>query len=322
MSVSVAEFYHGKTVLLTGATGYLAKIILEKLLRSTSCKKIFLLMRAKKDVSVQQRLQTEILESALFEPLFDRRRDLLSKINSILVPIAGDLSLPNLGISEADRQSICAETEVIINSAANTSTFTRLKEILNQNYSGTVRLVELANKCPKLIIFSHVSTAYVGTNMPPGRLVREKINDDYSKLDWEEQIKLIKSLPDDECNRREKELLNGYLWPYLYVKNLCERYLERYARHHRVVINRPAAVCHCAREPLVGWTETVSAPGMFCFPAYMGMLRTYYLPKGIKDIVPADICSNAIIATTAYGSSKPKGFFQIYHNNSTGQNPF
>ena len=141
MSVSVTDFYRGKTILLTGSTGYLAKVILEKLLRSTECKKIFLLMRPKKNSTVEQRLKTEILESALFEPLFDRRRDLFQKINSILVPIAGDLSIPNLGMSQADIDLVSSEVEVIINSAANTSTFAKLKEILNQNYSGTVRLL-------------------------------------------------------------------------------------------------------------------------------------------------------------------------------------
>lgn len=127
----------------------------------------------------------------MFEPLFDGRRDLFQKINSILVPIAGDLSIPNLGMSQADIDLVSSEVEVIINSAANTSTFAKLKEILNQNYSGTVRLLSLADKCSKLIVFSHLSTAYVGTNMPPGRLVREKINDDYGKLDWEDQVKLV-----------------------------------------------------------------------------------------------------------------------------------
>lgn len=44
----VESFYKDKTILITGATGYLAKIILEKIIRSCSdFKKIYVLMRAK-----------------------------------------------------------------------------------------------------------------------------------------------------------------------------------------------------------------------------------------------------------------------------------
>ena len=44
----VKSFYSGKNILISGATGYLAKIILEKIIRTCSdFNKIYVLMRIK-----------------------------------------------------------------------------------------------------------------------------------------------------------------------------------------------------------------------------------------------------------------------------------
>ena len=47
-SLNVKEFYKGKTILITGCTGFLAKVILEKILRSCpDVDKIYLMVRPK-----------------------------------------------------------------------------------------------------------------------------------------------------------------------------------------------------------------------------------------------------------------------------------
>ncbi|CAH1636739.1 unnamed protein product [Spodoptera littoralis] len=53
---SVQQFYCGATVFLTGGSGFLGKQLIEKLLRATKVTKIYVLLRCKKDKSVQQRL--------------------------------------------------------------------------------------------------------------------------------------------------------------------------------------------------------------------------------------------------------------------------
>ena len=59
----IAQFYHGKTIFITGATGFLGKVLIEKLLRSCPhLEKIYLLIRTKKNCSPQQRIH-EILDS-------------------------------------------------------------------------------------------------------------------------------------------------------------------------------------------------------------------------------------------------------------------
>lgn len=53
---AIQKFYSGSTVFLTGASGFLGKIVLEKLLRSCNVGTIYLLMREKKGQDIETRL--------------------------------------------------------------------------------------------------------------------------------------------------------------------------------------------------------------------------------------------------------------------------
>lgn len=55
---SVKNFYRDRSIFITGATGFMGKVLVEKLLRSCpDIKNIYLLMRPKKGQNVQERLQ-------------------------------------------------------------------------------------------------------------------------------------------------------------------------------------------------------------------------------------------------------------------------
>ncbi len=69
--MSVFKFYEGKTLLVTGTTGFVGKALMEKLLFSIpNVKKIYVLIRAKKGSKLDERFKKEVLES----PCFDRLR--------------------------------------------------------------------------------------------------------------------------------------------------------------------------------------------------------------------------------------------------------
>jgi len=38
-----------------------------------------------------------------------------------------------------------------------------------------------------------------------------------------------------------------------------------------LVINRPSIIINCAREPIVGWCDSIAAAGASAFPAGMGI---------------------------------------------------
>lgn len=60
---TIAAFYGGKSILITGATGFLGKVLMEKLFRtSPDLKVIYILVRPKAGQTLQQRV-VQILNS-------------------------------------------------------------------------------------------------------------------------------------------------------------------------------------------------------------------------------------------------------------------
>ena len=56
--VSIATFYAGRNIFITGGSGFLGKVLIEKLLRSCpGIGHIFILMRPKKGLSIDDRLK-------------------------------------------------------------------------------------------------------------------------------------------------------------------------------------------------------------------------------------------------------------------------
>lgn len=109
--LSVRSYFDHKTVFLTGATGFLGKFIAEKLLTSCNVKKIYVLIRAKKGRSAEDRIN-DLRNDQMFK--FRTHPDKLS----ILTPITGDISEEGLGISYTDRLTLMSEVNVVIHSAA------------------------------------------------------------------------------------------------------------------------------------------------------------------------------------------------------------
>lgn len=55
---SIKKFYENSSILITGATGFMGKCLIEKLLRSCeSIKCIYILMRSKKTISPENRFK-------------------------------------------------------------------------------------------------------------------------------------------------------------------------------------------------------------------------------------------------------------------------
>ena len=81
-----------------------------------------------------------------------------------IVPIQGDLVLKHLGLTPEDRRLVSEEVEVILNCAASVNFNEPLRDALQINYFGSLRVLDLAHECKKLICMTHVSSCYVNTN--------------------------------------------------------------------------------------------------------------------------------------------------------------
>lgn len=113
-SSEIINYYKNKTIFITGATGFLGKVLIEKLLRSCyNLNKIYVLVRSKKGATPTQRLD-EIFNCKLFETVSQYYPDFRSKVEAI----QGDLVEPNMGISPEDEQTLINNVNVVFHSAA------------------------------------------------------------------------------------------------------------------------------------------------------------------------------------------------------------
>lgn len=101
----IQKFYAGANVLITGGTGFLGKLLIEKLLRSCpELSTIYVLVRSKKGKEVHERVE-ELFEDAVFEPLAEQ----FPKFRHKVVGIAGDCSSKGLALSEHDKQMLISQ---------------------------------------------------------------------------------------------------------------------------------------------------------------------------------------------------------------------
>ena len=64
----IRDFYHDKAILITGTTGFLGKVVLEKFFRSLpTVRRIYVLVRPKAGVSIMDRVKREILQTRCFD---------------------------------------------------------------------------------------------------------------------------------------------------------------------------------------------------------------------------------------------------------------
>ena len=91
MYPSIREFFAGKTILITGATGLVGKFLIEKLVRSCpDVKKIYVLIRPKRGVTSQERF-AKFLDQPLFK--FKLNQDYLEEK---VIPLEGDIQEPDI----------------------------------------------------------------------------------------------------------------------------------------------------------------------------------------------------------------------------------
>ena len=106
---SLSDFYSGKGILLTGVTGFVGKVLLEKLLwefcrRDSRSPVIYVLVRSSSQSS-EDRLR-ELLKSPAFQRLGNREDCSLEELRYCLRAVDGDLEKEKLGLSEESYQEL------------------------------------------------------------------------------------------------------------------------------------------------------------------------------------------------------------------------
>jgi thioester reductase-like protein/1-acyl-sn-glycerol-3-phosphate acyltransferase len=297
--MSIASKYAGRTVFITGATGFVGKIIVEKLLRSCpDVRRIYLLIRAKKELGAAPRLQA-LMDGRVFNRL---RLELgVERYNALVADkvhaIAGDVGKEECGMSADDVAVMEREVNIWIHSAATINFNEPMHVAVNLNVLGTLRLFAIAKRSAHLEAFAHISTAYVNCNKKGA--IEEKLYPlDYSP---QQMLQMLLDTDPAELERQTPKLIRGYPNTYTFTKSLTEHLLVQRRDGAPLLIFRPSIIGASYKEPSPGWLDVISAASSLYLTAGVGVMKFVLArrPDRIGDQVPADTVVHALLAATA-----------------------
>ncbi|KAI5723253.1 hypothetical protein M8J76_003424 [Diaphorina citri] len=314
---SLDDFYEGAEILMTGATGFLGKLLIEKLLRSfPRVKTIYVIVRAKKNQSPQQRID-KMLDTVIFERLEQEVPHFKLKIKVL----SGQLEAPDLGLSPDDKRLVTSKVNLVFHCAATLRFDEELKEAIRTNMCATQTMLDLAKQCKNLKMFTYVSTAFSNSYRKNIEEIIYKAHTHYSEL-----LKISKLDVDDPKYQETRERLSHEnMNTYTLTKAAAEQLLCEEAQFFPVCIFRPSIVISTWKEPIPGWIDNLYGPTGLVTGAQAGVVRTFLVDPDVKaDIVPADLVVNALICAPWNGHErfhKDPSCLPIYNYVNSKDNP-
>ncbi|KAJ0182959.1 hypothetical protein K1T71_000935 [Dendrolimus kikuchii] len=313
----IQKFYNGKNVLITGATGFLGKILVEKLLRCCpGVENLYLLVRQKRGKDIYTRME-EIFD----EPVFDRLKEEVPKFRHKVVVVPADCEAVGLGLTISDRQMITEKVNIIFHSAATVKFDEHLRAALATNVRAPLHLLRLARDMKNLDVLMHISTAYSNPYLP---LVEERFY--RCDSDLEQLERSIDKLTDDQINDVLPKILGPWPNTYTFTKALAEKELRINCNGMPLGIFRPAIVTSTAKEPVKCWLDNMYGPTGVAVGSATGILRTIQCDESVTaDIVPVDLVVNCLMAAASdvhsdYRRSTPPSDPPIFNYVSSVEN--
>ncbi|WVZ63142.1 hypothetical protein U9M48_012801 [Paspalum notatum var. saurae] len=346
----IPGYFKNKGILITGSTGFLGKILVEKILRvQPDVKRIYLPVRAPDAASAKKRVETEVMGTELFGAVRETHgKGFQSFIEEKVVALAGDVVYENLGVEEPQLSQMAREINVIVNSAATTNFYERYDVALDVNVMG----VKHPSSAPIWRSSSTSTTAYVVGEtqgvvaeraFKPGETLRPDVQ--RQELDIDDELRLARDYQrqvagDDAEQKNERKAMKElglarareFGWPntYVFTKALGEMMLVQQLAGGGggvvpVVIVRPSIITSIHKEPVAGWiegTRTIDAiligyakQNLSCFLADLDLTM---------DVIPGDMVVNAMMAAAAAHASSPSpgtAAATVYHATSSLRNP-
>ncbi|XP_018563268.1 putative fatty acyl-CoA reductase CG5065 [Anoplophora glabripennis] len=298
-SSPVAEWYRGKNVFITGATGFMGKVMVEKLLYAcTGIKSIYILIRHKRGKSPQQRIQ-DMWQLPMFERLRKSQPNAIHKI----VPLCGDVNSDGLGLARVDTELLINNVNVVFHMAATLKLEANLKDAIEQNTVGTARVIDVCKKIKNLEAFIHFSTAFCSADID---VFEERVYE--SKDDPRKVINVTDWLSSDILDKVTPAIISPHPNTYTYSKRLAETLIANELDNMPVCIIRPSIVIPSVEEPVPGWVDSLNGPIGLIVGAGKGVIRSMHCKgENSGQFIPVDYAINAsIIIAQLIATSKKK----------------
>lgn len=340
----VLQQLRGKQVLVTGTTGFLGKVVMEKLMRSVpDIGGIHLLIRGnRRHPKARDRFINEIACSSVFERLKLNDPDAFEQfIEQKVHCVTGEVTVPNFGLSRQDFGELASGLDAIINSAASVNFREKLDKALEINTLCLRNIVALAEAGGQIPVMQ-VSTCYVnGMNSGQARedIVRPALGGisrhDSGHYEIDELIHVLQDKIADVKSRYsgsklEQKLVelgireaNRYGWgdTYTFTKWMGEQLLLGELQGSPLTIVRPSIIESALEEPAPGWIEGVKVADALIL-AYAREKVTFFPGKrsAVIDVIPADLVANSVILSLAESLSETVKH-RIYQCCSGSSNP-
>ncbi|XP_063926620.1 fatty acyl-CoA reductase 1-like isoform X2 [Zophobas morio] len=287
---TIPEFYRNKTIFITGGSGFIGKVLVEKLLRSCpDLKTIYLLLREKKGQTPEDRIKT-ITDLPLFDVLKSKNPDSLNKIKIVV----GDVRELDLGLDLHERQALIDEVNVVFHGAASVRFDDSLTDAVIMNTRGTREVAKLVLEMKNLDVFVHISTTYCNSDR---KVVEERLYP--AVAEWEKTIEIAENIDRHTLNVLAEKYIHPKPNTYIFAKSLGEHVVYDMCNGKiPLVVYRPSIISTDI-EPMSGWIDNFNGPAGLIVGNGKGLVRVLYSdPNNILDHVPVDITAKAIIISS------------------------
>ncbi|XP_044260757.1 fatty acyl-CoA reductase wat-like [Tribolium madens] len=308
----IRDFYNTQNVLITGGTGFLGKVLIERLLRTTNTAQIFVLIRTKKGKNAQTRLY-DMLDSLYYNKVKTENPNFKSRVSAI----EGDCVSDNLGLSLQDREKLVTKVNVVFHVAATVHLNENIKTAYKINIGGTENLLKLCQKMKNLKSVIHVSTAFSNCHLD----TIDEVFYTYP-LGYDEVKILLQDLTPNQAEKLSEKMLEGWPNSYAFTKALTEAMIASEAKNLPIGVFRPAIVTSTYKDPIENWSDSYGGPNSILAGAGLGFLRLFPCDtRSYMEAVPVDLTIAALIAIAWDVYKKDKTEIPVYNYVSSIDNP-
>ncbi len=314
---SFSQTFAANEILLTGANGFVGKVILAMLLdRYPQAQRVHVLVRPRGGASAAERFRTDVLDSPPFRPLIEKTNR--GAVERRIQVHSGDAAKPLAGLGEMDFSVLAGRVKLILNCAGLVEFFPPVDRSIDANVTSVERLLEAAGRLDAKLL--HVSTCYVAgkadglieeTEPILGFYPRRRDASD-NAFDASRELAECREAVERatvglEGKRRSEALAElgrvlssrwGWVNTYTYAKSLGEQMLAAQSEVEYAIV-RPAIVESALRYPFPGWIEGGRTAAPLVLMALGGLLDWPVRPDLSLEVVPVDMAAAATLAVAA-----------------------
>uniref|UniRef100_A0A182QTR1 Fatty acyl-CoA reductase n=1 Tax=Anopheles farauti TaxID=69004 RepID=A0A182QTR1_9DIPT len=289
--LQVSEFYRDSVVLITGGTGFLGKVLVEKLLRCFAVRKIFLLIREKRSTSASKRL-----EQMIRDPIFDTIRSSFIHPESVfekLEAIQTDFTSDEF-VKEPYKNDLLNKTQIVFHVMASVRFDLGIKNMLDTNVTSSERLFKFLRSAKRLQAIVHVSSFFSNSDR---KHIEECVYDDIRFGGLENIQRILDPLTVSEQALLAPAIISPLPNEYTFSKKCAEVMIQRHFADLPIGIFRPPCVLSSYKEPVPGWVDCIQGANGLCIPLLKQRLLWYYGdPNSCAQFAPVDYCIGGMIA--------------------------